>query len=114
MKTVTMIVFFLTDHLGGINSAGGKMKSTGTVQDGNGLWWASNAGATNESGFTGLPGGTRFDLGDFRDIHSFAHWLSSDSGYGSTWSTRLQDSHAMVEKFDNYSHIGHSIRCVKD
>ncbi len=39
------------------NIAGGKMKATGTLEDGTGLWESPNAGATNESGFTSLPGG---------------------------------------------------------
>lgn len=99
----------LINYLGGESIAGGKMKSTGTT-----LWNSPNTGATNESGFTGFPGGTRFDLGDFRDIQSFGHWLSSDSGFGSTWSIRLRDSHTMVEKFNSYSRNGRSVRCVKD
>ncbi len=56
----------LTDCLGGVSVAGGPMKETGTSH-----WILPNEGATNESGFTGLPGGVRssqdgsfFDLGD--------------------------------------------------
>ena len=49
----------LTDCLGGESVAGGKMKSTGTIQAGTGLWDDPNTAATNESGFTGLPGGIR-------------------------------------------------------
>lgn len=30
--------------------AGGKMKSTGTIEDKNGLWRSPDTGATNESG----------------------------------------------------------------
>ena len=41
----------LTDYLGGLGVAGGKMKSTDAT------WQSPNTGATNESGFTGLPGG---------------------------------------------------------
>jgi uncharacterized protein (TIGR02145 family) len=37
---------------GGESVAGGKMKSTGTIEAGTGLWLSPNTGATNESGFT--------------------------------------------------------------
>jgi len=45
----------LLTYLGGHLVAGGKLKATGTIEEGNGRWKAPNIGATNESGFTGLP-----------------------------------------------------------
>jgi uncharacterized protein (TIGR02145 family) len=42
----------LTDYLGGAAVAGGKMKTTGLQ-----YWISPNTDATNESGFSGLPGG---------------------------------------------------------
>src|SRR5574344_2484117 len=51
----------LTDYLGGYSVAGGKLKATGTIEAGTGLWYDRNTGATNETGFTGLPGGYRYD-----------------------------------------------------
>ena len=104
----------LINTLGGESIAGGKMKSTGTLQNQDGLWYSPNTGATNSSGFTGLPAGTRFDAGDFRDLHSFGSWWSTDGDFGSAWSPRLQDTHTMVEWFNNYARIGKSVRCVKD
>ena len=41
----------LTDYLGGYEIAGGKMKSTDTLENGDGLWYSPNEGATNESSF---------------------------------------------------------------
>ena len=50
----------LVNYLGGDNVAGGKMKEAGTAH-----WNSPNTGATNESGFTGLPGGFRSNYGYF-------------------------------------------------
>lgn len=47
----------LIDYLGGANLAGGKLKSTGTIPDGTGIWESPNTNATNETGFKGVPGG---------------------------------------------------------
>ena len=55
--------YILLEYLGGASYgsgenwiiAGGKMKDVGTIEDGDGLWYAPNEGATNESGFTAIP-----------------------------------------------------------
>ena len=44
----------ITAYLGEVGLAGGKLKDAGTVH-----WRTPNTGATNESGFTALPGGYR-------------------------------------------------------
>jgi uncharacterized protein (TIGR02145 family) len=55
----TMINFLdpLADGGNNPNMAGGMMKATGTYSDSTGLWIAPNVGATNASGFSGVPGG---------------------------------------------------------
>jgi len=72
----------LIDFLGGEDVAGGKMKETGTTH-----WNSPNAGATNSSGFTALPGGYRSTNGGFYDRGSFGIWWSATE-YSSTF--RLQ------------------------
>jgi len=44
----------LENFLGGIAIAGGKLKSTGTIEGGDGLWYYPNLGATNSTGFQGM------------------------------------------------------------
>jgi uncharacterized protein (TIGR02145 family) len=61
----------LINCLGGQSIAGGKMKSTSL------LWTAPNTGATNESLFNGLPGGSRSFNGQFSNIGSTGNWWSS-------------------------------------
>src|SRR5690606_12297955 len=65
----------LTDYLG--ENAGGKLKATGTIEAGTGLWYDPNTGATNETGFTALPGGNRYSNGSFYDFGYFGYWWSA-------------------------------------
>ena len=63
------------------NIAGVKMKTTGTIQSGTGLWESPNTAATtaatNESGFTGLPAGSCSFKGTFYGVGSIGFWWSS-------------------------------------
>ena len=94
----------LSDNLGG-NIAGGKMKSTGTT-----LWTSPNTGATNQSGFTGLPGGFRNGGGGFYSIGDNAYF----------WSVTVNLGRAL-DKNDEFVYIsnapigqGNSVRCLRD
>ena len=44
------------------------------------IWFAPNEGATNESGFTALPGGFRDFNGTFYGIGDYGGWWSSSEG----------------------------------
>ena len=68
----------LTTYLGGVNAAGNKLRETGTAH-----WIEPNADATNESGFTALPGGDRGTHGGFSTLNGF----SGLGGHGSWWSS---------------------------
>ncbi len=108
---------FLREFLGGRYVAGGKMKSTGTLQDGTGLWWEPNTGATNESGFTGHPGGWRnhTDNGYFLVITSTGYfWSSTEVGGAGAWRWRLVYSSVNLDRDSYYKEDGFSIRCVWD
>ena len=67
----------LTDYLEGESFAGGKLKSTGTIQENTGLWEEATQTASNSSGFTGLPSGRRNNYGIFNDIGYYGLWWSS-------------------------------------
>lgn len=98
------------------NTAGGKMKSTGTIQAGNGLWQNSNTTATNDSGFTGLPAGYRIDYnGTFYNIGYYGHWWSSSmtSMPDYAW-TRYLDVGGSAHDDDDRVEYGFSVRCLKD
>jgi len=100
-------------------SGGGKLKDTGTVEDGTGLWKAPNTGATNEYGFTALPGGVilwpdyLFELKD----EQFYMWSTSqfDSGEGiASNSWRLQYNNSGFGVYWIYPNEALSVRCIKD
>ncbi len=113
----------LTDFLGGKGVAGGKMKATK-------LWLSPNTGATNNSGFTGLPGGIRNDFGSFSGIGKYAcFWSSSEKNHLHIHlyneSSYVYDSHTDEVRGLDYDYSdaqrgsydilgGLSIRCVKD
>lgn len=100
----------LTDYLGGESVAGGKMKSSGTE-----FWVSPNAGATNESGFSGLPGGARSFIGHFTDFGSFAYWWSSTEIFDyNAWTKLLYYNNDIVYRSSHNKGNGFSVRCLRD
>jgi len=90
--------------------AGGNLKETGTTN-----WNSANAGATNSSDFTALPGGGRFYNGSFSNSGSYAYFWSSTE-YSSAFALyrMLYNSNADVYR-SYYDRIdGFSVRCLKD
>ena len=100
----------LSEFLGGEMVAGGRMKETGTT-----YWKSPNTGATNESGFSALPGGARGDNGEFDAITEQGIW----------WSSTEHDNEYIIHKNlfydsedlgDGYwkKESGFSVRCIRD
>jgi uncharacterized protein (TIGR02145 family) len=79
-------------------------------------WTSPNTGATNSSGFTGLPGGYRHNYGGFSDVGYFGYWWSSSgTGSGAAWSRVLVYYNANVYRYNFYVEcIGFSVRCIRD
>ena len=95
--------------------AGGKMKSTGTIEAGTGLWYSTNWGATNESGFTAVPAGSRSGYGTFNYIgYDGTWWSSSEYGTSRAWFRYLRYDFSNVLRFNYYKDYGFSGRCVRD
>jgi len=101
----------LTDCIGGGNIAGGKMKSTGTQN-----WVEPNTSATNESGFSGLPGGLRANNdGIFDRLGGQCIWWSSTKiDVTSAWTRTLDYQSSGVFRYSGNLKDGFSIRCIKD
>jgi uncharacterized protein (TIGR02145 family) len=105
----------LTNYLGGESIAGGKMKTTGTIEAATGLWYNPNAEATNSSGFSGAPGGFRFDYGAYNFIGYFGNWWSSsedDTSYARGWY--LDYSFGFAYSYIGDKQEGFSVRCLRD
>jgi uncharacterized protein (TIGR02145 family) len=106
----------LIEFLGGHNLAGGRLKDTGTIEAGDGLWYAPNAGATNESFFSALPGGFRLGLGTFDGLGSTPHfWSSTEKSDSTAWQLYLNTSNSDANLDANaWKQAGYSIRCIRD
>lgn len=96
----------LANFLGGETIAGGKLKQTGNL-----TWFPPNTGATNETGFNGLPSAYRYEFGRFDDL-----------GYGGGFWIKNSIVKWYVLKYDNTKfemtdfgtkNSGISIRCIK-
>ena len=106
----------LTDYLGGQSDenynffAGGKMKSTGFQ-----YWLNPNTGATNESGFSGLPAGIRIFDGTFSSFGNNGFWWSSSElDTYSALGLLLDYNFGYSYRLNNDKTSGFSVRCIRD
>jgi uncharacterized protein (TIGR02145 family) len=104
----------LSDFLGGVWVAGGKMKEAGTAH-----WSSPNTGATNESGFTSLPAGlSSYYNGNFGYLGTYSgFWASTEYLQFNTQTALLRDlnnTDATLRWTGDTKTYGHSVRCIKD
>ena len=102
----------LVDYLGGSEIAGGKLKEIDKTH-----WSFTNTGATNETGFTALPGGDRIYDGMFSSILVSGYWWSateSNPNAARAWCRELFDDHSSIGSDDQSEEVGYSVRCVKN
>lgn len=100
----------MTTLLGGENIAGGKLKEAGNAH-----WINSNLGATNESGFTALPGGNRIFNGvfDYEGVRG-SWWTATDFDSRTAWQRVMYCIYGDVSRSNYYMRFGFSVRCLKD
>lgn len=97
----------LINYMGGNNVAGSKLKETGTSH-----WESPNNEATNEVGFTALPGGHRISLNGGKSMHmgSLGSWWTATLGR----CTVIYSNHNRIDNEGLDTNSGLSVRCVKD
>ncbi len=90
---------------------GGNLKERGTEH-----WASPNIGATNESGFSALPGGLRhFNDGSYMDLRKYAaFWSSTEYSSNSAWYRTQYFIRSDIERYYDSKKFGGSVRCVKD
>jgi uncharacterized protein (TIGR02145 family) len=100
----------LVNYLGGRTIAGRKLKETGNTH-----WVNALTEATNESGFTGLPGG-------YCDFNGTFRFLGYNADYWSATEYNSTDAYVLDMYYEvSYLNIvninkryGFSVRCIKD
>jgi len=94
----------LTDYVGG--SAGDKLKARG---------WNSYDNATDDYGFSALPGGFGFPDGSFDNVGDYGYWWSTterNSDYA--YNRDMYYVYSSVSRNDIIKSRLFSVRCVKD
>ena len=100
----------LANYLGGESIAGGKLKEAGLKH-----WLSPNTGATNETGFTAIPCGTRFWNGSLSEVNKRSVWWSSTMrDDNSVWLWDIYYNGGDLGRNGGFRQNGLSIRCVKD
>jgi len=98
-----------TEWRGAAQNVGGKMKATI-------LWFAPNTGATNESGFSGLPGPVRSgSTGAFAGLTAAIYWWSASERFAeSAWERHLEYNKAGINRSSPGKSNGFCVRCIMD
>jgi uncharacterized protein (TIGR02145 family) len=104
----------LAENVGGVDVAGSSLKEAGFSH-----WSAPNLGATNESGFTGLPGGIYSPppgyIG-YDGLGNYTSWWTSEEYYlkNSAYWIGLDYNIKSLDAGLNATVWGLSVRCVKN
>ncbi len=100
----------LVTYLGGAKIAGGKLKETGHSH-----WESPNTGATNETGFTALPGSYRSITGEFNHFGNCGGWWSSSvMNTYMAWTLYMTAIVSYSGMYPYGKSLGFSVRCLKE
>ncbi len=100
----------LATYLGGKDIAGGELKDIDQA-----LWVTPNIGATNESGFSALPGGFRDGQGAFTTLGTGGDWWSSTVDYtADAWGRYIYYNYTGIYRRYFNKALGFSVRCIQD
>jgi uncharacterized protein (TIGR02145 family) len=123
-KTLEMFLGMIQEQADSMDlrgtTEGGKMKEAGTAH-----WNTPNTGATNESGFSGLPGGYRYGTFFSSVVWQYPFYSIEGIWWSSTeffptinwhpfWDRALGQDHAKIYRNASERSCGHSVRCLKD
>ena len=102
----------LSTTRGEAQNVGGKLKSVSA------LWSEPNVGATNETGFTGEPGGLVWGGTPSGEYYWARFWTSTEASPDHGWIRNLDKGNGGIWRYGDLSNAdknqGHSVRCVED
>ena len=104
----------LADYLGGFDAAGGRLKDTKSDDF---SWIAPNTAATNEIGFSALPGGYRHNRSIFNHKNENGYWWSTTLVATSNNAISIglmYNAGNFIKYFGFDLGTGFSVRCLKD
>ena len=100
----------LINYLGGNSIAGGKLKEAGTAH-----WLSPNTGATNESGFTALPGGAKDCSSNFVLMGTQCKfWTSEPAVTGGVYAVTIYQTNTQLTIGQVFDCNNYPVRCIKD
>ncbi|MDP4225653.1 MAG: FISUMP domain-containing protein [Bacteroidota bacterium] len=101
----------LSDHLGGADNAGGKLKERGTLH-----WLSPNTGATDSTiKFNALPAGFVTSNNGFSNLGTGAYfWTADENGSSFAYYFYLYYSSSVLTLMNGNKSMGLSIRYVKN
>lgn len=100
----------LANYLGNLTTAGGKLKEAGTNH-----WISPNTGATDEVGFSALPGGWRNGDGNFNWVNYGGYWwTATEHTANDSWSRNIAFDFSELYTSSITKNWGFSVRCIKN